>query len=193
MRKRILTLLLMIAFATYGNAQSIKHATHMVPNGKGWGEQSAELTPGEAAVNQSVTTGNGISYHGGPVMPGAVNIYFIWYGNWTNGPTPSDRQNTVSLLDILFAPTRGIGSSGYFKINTTYSDTVGHPTGNIALVASTTNNYSRGKKLADSDIQSIVSSAISSRALPKDANGLYFVLTASDVACLLYTSDAADE
>jgi hypothetical protein len=49
-------------------------------------------------------------------------------------------------------------------------------------VASTTNNYSRGKKLADSDVQSIVSTAISSRALPKDANGLYFVLTSSDVA-----------
>jgi hypothetical protein len=108
-------------------------------------------------------------------------VYFIWYGNWTNGPAVSDSRSTVNLLNILFGPTRGIGASGYFKINTTYSDTVGHPSGNIFLLASTSNNYSRGKQLADNDIQSIVSSAISSRALPKDANGLYFVLTASDV------------
>src|SRR5438309_338036 len=33
-----------------------------------------------------VTTGNGIEYHGGPVMPGPHNVYFIWYGNW-NGNT----------------------------------------------------------------------------------------------------------
>jgi hypothetical protein len=67
----------------------------MVPNGKGWGEQSADLAPGVAAVNQSVITGNGISYHGGPVMPGTVNVYFIWYGNWTNGPHASDISNDV--------------------------------------------------------------------------------------------------
>src|SRR5437868_1286083 len=26
---------------------------------------------------------NGISYRGGPVMLGTVNVYFIWYGNWS--------------------------------------------------------------------------------------------------------------
>jgi hypothetical protein len=50
-----------------------------------------------------------------------------------------------------------------------YSDTTGYATGDIALLASSTNNYSRGKQLADSDIQNIVSSAISSQSLPKDA------------------------
>jgi len=24
-----------------------------------------------------------ISYHGGPVMTGTVNIHYIWYGNWS--------------------------------------------------------------------------------------------------------------
>jgi hypothetical protein len=112
----------------------------------------------------------------------SVNVYFIWYGNWTNGPKASDRQITVNLLDTLFGATRGIGRSSCFKINTTYSDRVGHATGSIALVAPTANKYGRGKQLADSDIQYIVNTAISSRALPKDANGLYFVLASSDVA-----------
>ena len=182
MRKAVFALLLMIGCVTGLNAQIVRDAIHLAPNGKGWGVERKVSTGTGTSANKSAST-NGITYHGGPVMrANSVNVYFIWYGDWTNGPKPSDRQRTVSLLDILFAPTRGIGSSGFFKINTTYSDTVGHPSGKIALVASTTNNYSRGKKLADSDIQTIVSSAISSRALPKDANGLYFVLTSSDVA-----------
>jgi hypothetical protein len=64
----------------------------------------------------------------------------------------------------------------------TYSDTTGYATGNIALLAPSTNNYSRGKQLAESDMQNIISSAIGSRSLPKDATGLYYVLTTSDVA-----------
>lgn len=53
MRNHFLAVLLTIAFASYGNAQSIKHATHIVPNGKGRGEQSADIAPGEAAANQA--------------------------------------------------------------------------------------------------------------------------------------------
>jgi hypothetical protein len=179
MRKALITLLMMVGCLAGLHAQVMKQAIHLVPNGKGWGVGTA----GESGtVSPKAATTNGISYHGGPVMSAStVHVYFIWYGNWTNGPKPSDSQRTVSLLNILFGPTRGIGSSGYFKINTTYADTVSHSSSNVALVASTTNKYSRGKQLSDNDIQSIVSSAISSRALPNDTNGLYFVLTASDV------------
>jgi hypothetical protein len=181
MRKSFVTLVVMFGCWAYGNAQTARDAIHLAPNGKGWGvERKISMEAGTSA-GKPVST-NGISYHGGPVMRAhVVNVYFIWYGNWTNGPKPSDSQTTVNLLDALFGATRGIGGSSYFKIDTTYNDAVGAPTGNIALLASTTNNYSRGKRLSDSDIQIIVSGAISSRALPKDANGLYFVLTASDV------------
>jgi hypothetical protein len=182
MRKEWVTLVVMVGCLTQLSAQMAKQAIHLTPNGKGWGVEAE--APKEAGTSgNNPVAGNGISYHGGPVMrSSSVNLYFIWYGNWTNGPKASDRQITVTLLDTLFGATRGIGGSGYFKINTTYSDRVGHPTGNIALVASTANNYSRGKQLADSDILNIVDTAVSSRALPKDANGLYFVLTSSDVA-----------
>jgi hypothetical protein len=182
MRKALVTLVVVFGCLTYVNAQTARDAVHLAPNGKGWGvERKVSIGAGTSASKPA--TANGISYHGGPVMRAhSVNVYFIWYGNWTNGAAASDSQNTVTLMDALFGATRGIGGSSYFKINTTYGDTVGHPTGNIALVASTTNNYSRGKQLSDNDIQAIVSGAISSRALPKDGNGLYFVLTASDVA-----------
>ena len=180
MHRAFLSLLLVFACFTCVSAQTTRDAKHMVPTGKGWGVQSANA-PGNQAP-RSVTQGNGINYHGGPVMKGnPVNVYFIWYGNWTNGPRASDSQVTVGLLDALFGSSGGIGGSGYEKINTTYGDNSGNVSGNIALAASTTDNYSHGTRLNDSAVQAVVSSAISSGRLPSDTNGLYFVLTSSDV------------
>ena len=53
--------------------------------------------------------------------------------------------------------------------------------GNFRLAGSTSNNYSQGKRLSDNGVRTVVSNAISSHALPKDTNGIYFVLTSSDV------------
>ena len=114
-------------------------------------------------------------------MPGTVNIYFIWYGNWTNGPHASDSQTTKSLVDILF-DSGGMGASGYALINSTYCDTTHNVSGNFVLAASTTNNYSKGPRLSDSGVLSVVSRALTSHALPSDTNGVYFVLTSSDVS-----------
>jgi hypothetical protein len=94
-----------------------------------------------------------------------AKVYFIGYGNWTNGAKPSDSQATVNLMDAQFGPTRGIGGSSYFQDQPAYSDTVGYAAGNKVLLASSTNNYSRGKQLAASDIQNIVSGAITSRGV----------------------------
>src|SRR5207302_5741678 len=41
--------------------------------------------------------------------------------------------------------------------------------------------YQHPTPLTDTQIQAVVSSAITSGALPKDSNGLYFVLTSADV------------
>jgi hypothetical protein len=133
MRQRWVTLLVTFGCLTHLSAQIAKEAIHLSPNGKGWGVK-AEVSEGAGTSGNKAAATNGISYHGGPEMrANPVNVYFIWYGNWTNGPKASDNRTTVNLLNILFGPTRGLGGSGYFKINTTYSETVGHPTGNISL------------------------------------------------------------
>ena len=54
-------------------------------------------------------------------------------------------------------------------------------TGGGNFISSTTDAYSHGTSLTDAAVQAVVSSAISSGRLPKDANGIYFVLTSSDV------------
>jgi hypothetical protein len=118
------------------------------------------------------TSSNGISYHGGPLILGTVNVYYIWYGNW------SGNSATTILTDFA----NNIGGSQYFNINTTYFDGSNrHVSNAVHFSASTTDNYSQGTALSDAGVQSVVSSAISSGRLPKDTNGVYFVLTSADV------------
>lgn len=145
------------------------------PNGKGIGTSlnpgPAGNKPGEARTG-AAGTGNGIYYHGGPVMVGTKNVYYIWYGSWSG--------NTATT--ILTNLAKSIGGSPYFNINTTYSNGSGMSVSNaVAYAGSTTDNYSHGTALSDSAIQSIVSSAITSGRLPLDTNGVYFVLTSADV------------
>jgi hypothetical protein len=54
--------------------------------------------------------GNGITYHGGPLILNTTGIYYIWYGNWSG-------NTAVTILTDL---ANSIGGSPYFNINTTY-------------------------------------------------------------------------
>jgi hypothetical protein len=113
-----------------------------------------------------------IKYHGGPVILGTVNVYYIWYGNWSS--------NTATTILSDFASN--IGGSPYFNINTTYFNASNtHVTNAVHLAGSTTDSYSQGTSLSDAAVQAVVSSAISTGRLPKDTNGVYFVLTSADV------------
>jgi len=115
---------------------------------------------------------NLITYHNGPVMLGTVNVYVIWYGNWTGNSA------TTIITDFLSS----IGGSPYYNINTTYYNGSGTRLANsVAFLSSTTDSYSQGSSLSDAQIQTVVASAITSGRLPKDANGVYFVLTSADV------------
>jgi hypothetical protein len=144
----------------------------LVPTGKGWGERAA---PGHRNGNpngQLGKTTNGINYHGGPLMLGATNVYYIWYGNWAG--------NTATTILTDFA--QNIGGSPYYNINTTYYDGSNKKVSNsVHYAGSATDSYSQGTALSDAQIQSVVSSAISSGAVPKDTNAVYFVLTSADV------------
>lgn len=114
-----------------------------------------------------------ITDHGGPLMA-TPNVYLIWYGNWnqTNGSDNAAGQQIIR--DFLF----GLSGSNYYKTNTSYKV----PTGTFSVVKESTDSYSEGKRLSDSKVQSVVTTAIKAGNLPKDVNGIYFVLTSSDVA-----------
>jgi hypothetical protein len=121
-------------------------------------------------ATQSLVPNNNITYHGGQVMH-TVNIYYIWYGNW------SAADKTI-LTDLA----TGMSASPYYDINTTYYDALPARVSPFATYrAATTNNYSAGTTLNQAAIEGVVNQAVNSGALPRDANGVYFVLSSADV------------
>lgn len=159
--------LLLGTISVYGQ---VVQDSDLKPTGKGWGERANGV--GQAGPKRTARPGNGISYHGGPVMTGGPTVYYIWYGNWSGN----------SASTILTNEVQSEGGTPYFNINTTYyngSNT--HVANHVAYGGSTSDNYSQGTSFGDSGVQAVVSSAITSGRLPKDTNGVYFVLTSQDV------------
>ena len=118
-----------------------------------------------------------ITWHGGPVMTGTPVAYLIWYGDWnqSNGSDTPDGQKLVR--DFLF----GIGGSPYFKINGTYTGV--DVTGAVLFGGETTDPGSPGNKpLSDNGIRTAVTDAILSGRLPLNKDGVYFVLTSSNIS-----------
>jgi hypothetical protein len=175
--RSVLALLLVMLAANFLMAQRPLTSGDDVPDGKhGKSGAVAEAVPTGTAVVQ----GNGINYHGGPVLKGnPVPIYIIWYGNWTNGPKPSDSGATVSLLEGFLGST-SLGGSSYEAINTTYGDNTGNVSGHLNFSGHTFDNYSAGTRFGDNALANIVARHVGTD-LPADANAVYLVLSSSDV------------
>jgi hypothetical protein len=115
-----------------------------------------------------------ITDHGGPVMM-TPTVYLIWYGNWNQ----SNGSDTAAGQQIVRDFLHGLSGSNYYKTNTSY----GTPTGTFNVVGEYKDSYSQGTRLSDSRVQAVVTHAISSGAIGEaDNNGIYFVLTSSDVS-----------
>src|SRR5690349_14867098 len=122
------------------NSQGNQNQNNQDQKPDGRGDRTRQSPPRSGA---SVPSGNGISFHGGAVMMGTTNIYYIFYGTWTDA--------NIAML-IKFATN--IGGSPYFNINTSYTDGTGTAIPNsVNFVLSTTDAYSRGTALSDGDIQ----------------------------------------
>src|SRR5438105_5502913 len=139
----------------------------LVPTGKGWGERAypapPRADPNGNASGKAGPNNNGIYYHGGPLILGGTNVYYIWYGNW------SGNSATTILTDLA----QNIGGSPYFNINTTYYDgSNAHVSNAVAFAGSANDNYSHGTSLSDAAIEAVVAAQN-----PTDTNGVYFVLT----------------
>ena len=169
-----LALLFVLLAANFMAAQKVREnsGARAFPDGK----HGALNTPAPEAgpTGQAVVTGNGINYNGGPVMPNTPNVYIIWYGNW-NG-TGSNTAATRGVIEHFFST---IGGSALELVNSTYGDNTNNVTGNVNFGGSTI--VSSSKNLTDRSLQSTVSSALTSGALPRDANGVYFVISSSNI------------
>ena len=136
------------------------------PAAGGNGKVIHETRDGHASTLAGTTSA--ITYHNGPVILGTAKIYYIWYGDWSGN-----------------SGANNIGGSPYFHINTTYysvSNSIKSSVSGLAKYGgSTTDSGSQGTSLTDAGVHTVVAYAISSGRLPKDTNGVYFVLTAPNV------------
>ena len=162
----------LLAFALslgFANAQSqgagapeiIRHKTN---------PHEADSSPTAGSTGQITPP---IAYNGGKVLD-TPTVYVIWYGNWAQDNGTDTAGGQAIIRDFL----KGLDNSNYYLINHSY----GTPTGRVNVGSEYTDPGSQGTRLSDSDVQSIVSSAISPGKLPSDPNGVYFVLTSSNVA-----------
>ena len=114
-----------------------------------------------------------MKYHGGPVMPGPVNVYVVWYGNWTR---KTKRRAIITDFIANFAGPR-------FAINTTYPNRAGLTVTNaVSLAGEFVDRYSLGRRrITDDKVGDVVAGAIKAGKLPSDPSGIYLVLTSNDV------------
>jgi hypothetical protein len=157
--KKLVVVCMLLALATCAFAQVPANIRIMKPYHNG------QLAPQAATI----------TYNGGPIMNnGNTAMYFIYYGTFT----AKDKQ-------ILNFWGQNIGASSLYAINTTYFDGsfVNIPAGiQFDPVANVYNdNYSLGKNLTDANVQTVVKNAITGGHLPDNPDGIYFVLTATDV------------
>jgi phosphate-induced protein 1 len=173
--KSILAFLFVILAANFLMAQNVREGTgvNKAPDGAGHGVHDVVSANAQPTGN-AVVTGNGINYNGGPVMKGTVNTYIIWYGNW-NG-TGSNTPTTQAAIQTYLS---NLNNTAPYLVNTTYGDASGNVSGLLNFGGSTTVNSSTN--LSDSGVLTQVSNAITSGRLPKDTNGLYFVLSSSNI------------
>jgi len=141
-----------------------------------WTRFHQPVPPPQGGARSAATIiGNGIDYHGGPVMLGTVNVYFIWYGDWSSAAA----LGGMTVLENLVSHFSG---STYYNINTTYYDgALTYISNSVNFAGAIFDNYSQGASLNDGAVHAVVARSISSGQLPNDPNGAYFVLTSGDV------------
>lgn len=175
--------------STAALAGQVNPNVEMRPTGKGWGEAVSGRVDDAAKPGGSARPSSGITLHTGKVMHGTVNTYYIWYGDGWSTALGSEAKT------ILANFATSIGGSPYFNINKTYYDNSGsggaksYITGAVTQSGYTSVSYLPGTtgatSLSDAQILTIATNAITSGAFGPagfvDTNGIYFVLTSSEV------------
>lgn len=136
----------------------------------------------------SVAAGLGlVTYQPGGTIISEPNIYVIWYGNWdaNSCSAKGEASTTPSIINDFLD---SLGESDWNKINTTYyqimngKKTFVQPTADVA--GCTVDSGSQGLSLdgqTGAQVSDVVEQALSTKTLKTDPNGVYLVLTASNV------------
>ena len=141
--------------------------------------------PIRTAATVKAATPAPITYRtGAPVMINPT-IYTIWYGTWTNPCGATGDSLTPAIVNDFL---RGVGTTGWYGINTRYYQVISGvksyvtnsvnfgPCLNVPAAAGTTLDGTPSTMT-----YTIVDAALTSNAITRDPNGLYFVFTSGDI------------
>jgi hypothetical protein len=123
-------------------------------------------------------------YHNGPVLTGFHDVYFIFYGCWTDNCGSAGDTATMTVLTNFMS---SIGSTPYMAIDSTYPDSNSQaPNGALLYGGSVIDSsYSHGTELTETDIEQILDGHIGSSSsqtdLPTDPLGIYIIVASADV------------
>lgn len=136
----------------------------------------------------SVAAGLGaVTYQQGGTIISEPNVYVIWYGNWdaNSCAAPRGTNSTPSIINDFLG---SLGESDWNKINTTYYQQLNGKRTFVQATAEvegcTVDAGSQGLSLdaeTGAQVSDVVENALSTKALKTDPNGVYLVLTASNV------------
>jgi len=174
-------MVVLVTISGYSQQGELYKVPHGINNGGPAGENNQSPNwPGYATTTGGTAkVSPGMNYYGGPLIT-TPTIYIIWYGNWnqgTNGNTPAGQQ-------LIRDWATYIGGTPHYQINTTYSVSGQTITGNVNFIpiANEITDNGTSTSLSDTDIQNIVDRNVGGIGeLPYDANGVYFVITSSNV------------
>ncbi len=174
----VLFVLLMLTSVFAQRDVLIKHGINPNPQTESLIPQITYSPAGRARA--AATTGGTaatavLNYHNGALI-NTPSIYLIWYGNWNQ----SNGSDTPAAQQLIRDWAAGVGGSPHFQLNTSLSVSGKPISGNVTYGGQTTDTGTR-TSLSDAQIKTVVSSAISSNRLPYNLNGIYFVITSSNV------------
>ena len=134
-----------------------------------------------AAQGPRPKTSSRMEYHGGSVLVGSQDVYFIWYGCWTDNCGNFGSTTTTELV-THFASS--LGGSPYYQLLQLYDNDIGQrPSGALFYGGSVFQpTYTHGLELTETDIEDIVRQHIENHSLPQDPLGIYIVMTSANVA-----------
>jgi hypothetical protein len=154
-------------FSQHGEINKIPHGIN--PNSE------SQIWPGFALTTGGTRKTTAMNYYGGPLI-NTPTIYIIWYGNWNQ----SNGSDNAAGQQLIRDWANSIGGTPYYQLNESLSVANYPISGNVAFGGEITDSGT-STSLSDADIQTIVGRNIGGSKLPYNANGVYFVVTSSNV------------
>ena len=166
----IVALSVSFVYSQHGDLNKVPHGINDNAQSPNW--------PGYALTTGGTRKTTAMNYYGGPLIT-TPTIYLIWYGNWNQ----SNGSDTPAGQQLVRDWASSIGGTPHYNLNTSLSVPAYTISGNVNFTPTANEIVDAGTStsLSDTDIRNIVDRNVGGSKLPYNSNGVYFVITSSNV------------